>query len=95
MARKAFVGGNWKCNGSMADIQRLTEMLNAGEYHDNVEVVVAPTMIHILPVMQALKVPVGVSAQNCYFEKFGAFTGELSTEILVDAGTEVRHPRPL
>ncbi len=85
-ARRSFVGGNWKCNGSVAEISTLVKMLNEGKHYDTVDVVVAPAAIHLYQVKEALKVPVEVASQNCYFQSSGAWTGELSTEMLVDMG---------
>jgi len=87
--RKFFVGGNWKCNGTVKSVKELVDGLNnsiekiPGE--DVVDVVVAPQTLHIPYVLANIKPRYGVSAQNCYI-KAGAFTGELSAPAAVDFG---------
>lgn len=44
---KFFVGGNWKCNETVAQVKQLVEELNAGTVPSDIEVVVAPTYIHL------------------------------------------------
>jgi len=87
MTRKFFVGGNWKCNGTKASIQALVNDLNKGTFpSDRVEVVVAPTSLHLSFVSENLRKEIQVSAQNCFNEPKGAFTGEISAEMLKDFG---------
>ena len=62
---KFFVGGNWKCNETVAQVQQLVEELNAGTVPSDIEVVVAPTYIHLALVRRPppphphMKVPFG------------------------------------
>lgn len=42
-----FVGGNWKCNETTAEAKKLVEELNAGSVPDDIEIIVAPTYIHL------------------------------------------------
>lgn len=49
------------------------------------EIVVAPPAIYLLQVQDMLHPPVTVSAQNCFSESSGAFTGEISPSQLKDA----------
>jgi triosephosphate isomerase len=85
MARVPFVGGNWKMNGSAESNAALVTMLNEGSW--NIDVVVAPSTIHLLSTKAGLT-KAKVSAQNIYSEAKGAFTGETSPDMLVDAGIE-------
>ncbi|KAJ3193406.1 triosephosphate isomerase [Irineochytrium annulatum] len=84
MTRTFLVGGNWKMNGSRALVETLVKGLNDAKWSDNVEVVIAPPAPYLDAVRSTLRKDVGVSAQNIYFEKKGAFTGELSSEFLKD-----------
>ncbi len=79
-----FVGGNWKCNGSKASITQLVADLNKGSFGPEVEVVVAPTFVHLGYVQANIKPDYAVAAQNCWVKKSGAFTGEVSPEMLSD-----------
>lgn len=81
-----FVGGNWKCNGSTASVTALVSELNGGKVPSDVEVVCAPTFVHLSQVLASLKPPYQVAAQNCWSGKAGAFTGEVAAEMLKDLG---------
>ncbi|KAH9623466.1 hypothetical protein KSS87_020148 [Heliosperma pusillum] len=86
MARKFFVGGNWKCNGTTGEVKKIVETLNAGKVpsSDVVEVVVSPSYVYLPVVKSELKPDFQVAAQNCWVKKGGAFTGEVSAEMLSD-----------
>jgi len=88
MARQFFVGGNWKLNGTKESIKVLVDGLNAGKRPDKsrVELLVAPPVLYLPFVRENLSGDYHVSAQNCWKEKFGAFTGEISIEQLKDFG---------
>jgi len=86
--RKPFVAGNWKMNTSRADAVALAKGVAAssGEV-GSVDVAVCPPFVYLSAVAEAVKGSgVAVGAQNCYFEKEGAFTGEVSPWMLKDAG---------
>ena len=83
-----FVGGNWKLNGTRASVQQLVKTYNdGGDFPKNVEVVVAPTALHISYVQDNMRSDVQVSAQNISSDAgFGAMTGELSAELFKEWG---------
>lgn len=83
---KFFVGGNWKCNGSAESITSLVDDLNAGSIPSNVDVVCAPPFVYLTQVKASLRPPYQVSAQNCWVGASGAYTGEVSAEMLADNG---------
>ena len=56
----------------------------AGSIPSDVDVVIAPTFVHLSTVKQSISAPYLVAAQNCWVGKGGAFTGEISAEMLVD-----------
>ncbi|KAI9064740.1 triose phosphate isomerase [Trametes sanguinea] len=87
MARKFFVGGNFKMNPtSQAQKKTIVKVLNEADLDPNVEVVVAPPSIYLFPLKDLLRKDIQIAAQNCYFKPSGAFTGETSPAQLVDAG---------
>jgi len=89
MSRKLFVGGNWKLNpANQAQVKALVESLNAGQWNDSVEVVVAPSAVHLGLVRGLAKKEIGVAGQNCHVEPTGAFTGENSAPMLKDMDVE-------
>jgi len=89
MVRKPFVGGNWKCNGSLESATVLADTLKVGsfDYGRAVETVVCPPAPHI-PLAQKIfkRSPIAVSAQNVSKFAEGAYTGEISAAQLKDFG---------
>jgi triosephosphate isomerase len=86
MARKFFVGGNFKMNGTKESIKSIIKGLNDAQLDSNVEVVIAPPALYLqLAQDQIKKDNVQVSAQNVYDKPNGAFTGEISVAQLKDS----------
>jgi triosephosphate isomerase len=88
MARRKFIAGNWKMNTSRAEgVALATAVAAKVGANSNVEVAVCPPSLYLEAVGQAVKgSTVGLGAQNCYHEAKGAFTGEISPQMLVDIG---------
>lgn len=87
MARKFFVGGNFKMNGTKESIKAIIKNLNEAQLDSNVEVVIAPPSLYLLLAAESLnKTGVSVSAQNVYDKPDGAYTGEISVSQLKDSG---------
>ncbi|CAH0016495.1 unnamed protein product [Clonostachys rhizophaga] len=85
MARKFFVGGNFKMNGTLSSIKEIVENLNKSELDSNVEVVVSPPSLYLLPTREHLRKEIEVAAQNVFDKPNGAFTGEISVSQLKDS----------
>ena len=82
MARKRIIAGNWKMNKTPSELKDLVK-------NDAVDVVYCVPAIDIVPVVEAVKgTNVAVGAENMYFEESGAYTGEISAAMLVDAGVK-------
>ncbi len=85
--RQPLVAGNWKMHGSRASVDELLGSLLQDDLPGGVEVAVCPAYVH-LP--QALGLcrgsAVAVGAQDCSHMQSGAFTGEVSAEMLADQG---------
>jgi len=84
MIRKKFIAGNWKMNKTAADGAALTkEILAAIGRETSVDVVLCPPYTALESVGRALEgQAVKLGAQNMHPEKNGAFTGEVSAEML-------------
>jgi len=82
--RKFFVGGNWKMNGTSKSIDEIIAFLNKEEFADNVEILVAPPAPYLKYVRASLNSRILTAAQNCYKVANGAFTGEISTDMIKD-----------
>jgi len=90
IVRKYFVGGNWKLNGTRESVKKLVDVLNAGDKlpeNSSVQVIVAPTALHIEYCMNNLRKDFALCAQNVSTDiGYGAFTGELSAKLFSDWG---------
>jgi triosephosphate isomerase len=86
VARRCFVGGNWKCNGTRKSVELLTSKLSAATLPSNVDCVVSPSYIHLESVQRSLKSPWIIASQNANAFGAGAYTGEISAEQLKDFG---------
>ncbi len=92
-SRKPYVGGNWKMNLHKVEALALAEALAKGfTATDKVDVVICPAFPYLAAVGEVLskagsKIKLG--AQDAYFEKNGAYTGEVSLSMLKDVGVGV------
>lgn len=89
MARRKIIAGNWKMNKTPSEAKALCELLIPLVKNDDVDVVFCVPAIDITTVAEAVKgTNVAVGAENMYFEESGAYTGEISPNMLVDAGVK-------
>lgn len=88
--RKKFVAGNWKMNKTVAgSIALASEVLRHLGSDLPCEVALAPTFVSLEVVHQVIKgTPIKLAAQNCHYENEGAFTGEISAEMLKSVGCD-------
>ena len=89
MARKKIIAGNWKMNKTPSEAVALVKELTPLVKNDDVDVVFCVPAIDIIPAMEAAKgTNINIGAENMYFEESGAYTGEISPNMLVDAGVK-------
>ncbi|MDP4266163.1 MAG: triose-phosphate isomerase [Bacteroidota bacterium] len=91
--RKKIVAGNWKMNKNLNDgIQLIKEIIDLtnSEVIEDVEIIIAPPFIHLNKAVELLKnnKSIGVSAQNCNQFESGAYTGEISAQMLSSIGVK-------
>lgn len=86
--RRTFVCGNWKMHKTAKEALLLVKQLLIGidaTWYDKVEVAVAPPFVYLFPLSRLLAgTPIGLSAQDVFWEGEGAFTGEVSPVMLKD-----------
>jgi triosephosphate isomerase len=84
MARIPLVAGNWKMNKTVAEALRLVEdMLPGLQTVSEVEKLLCPPAPALMPLSAILEgKDIALGAQNLYWEKEGAYTGELSAAIV-------------
>ena len=88
--RKTVIAGNWKMNMTATETKKFAEDLKAimprAKWCD---VVVCVPAVNIPTAIKAFKdVRVSVGAENVFYEKSGAFTGEVSADMLKDLGVK-------
>jgi len=96
MTRRPIIAGNWKMHKFQDEAKSLVcDVMDGLKEFDKEKlptVIVAPVFTSLYVANKALTDcgcgKVKLSAQNCYFETQGAFTGEVSVEMLKDAGCE-------
>ncbi len=89
--RKNIVAGNWKMNTTVPEGIELAKAVVArsAEVPAEVKLIVATPYTHLCPVAEVVKgTVVGLSAENCADHAKGAYTGEVSADMLVSAGCE-------
>ena len=88
MARRKFICGNWKMHKTAGEAVQLVRDLR-DRLKTQAQVAVAPPFTALAAVKAELQgSAVQLVAQNCHYEKQGAFTGEVSAPMLVDAGCD-------
>src|SRR3954470_18956456 len=89
MARRRFVCGNWKMHKTVGEAVQLVRNLRQRLGDSSAQVAVAPPFTALAAVKEALQgSQIQLFAQNCHFEKQGAFTGEVSAAMLRDVGCD-------
>jgi triosephosphate isomerase len=89
-AIRPLVAGNWKMNGlraELAEALRVRDAVTSAAPAPGADVMICPPATLVAPLADAAKGSrLLVGAQNCHFEVSGAYTGDISAEMLKDAG---------
>lgn len=89
ISTKPLIVGNWKMNGrrsSTGELNKLIEQLGA-EGGGSADVMICPPVTLVMAFAHiANESPLKIGAQDCHHEISGAFTGDISAEMLADAG---------
>jgi triosephosphate isomerase len=87
--RSKIVAGNWKMNKNLTETETLLAALSAKLPDTEAEVMVAPTYINLTSAVRHLESsPIEVIAQNMHFAESGAYTGEISADMLLNVGID-------
>lgn len=88
--RTKIVAGNWKMNKNLEETEALLSELSAMLPDSTAEVIVAPTFVNLQAALAALQgSTIKVSAQNMHFAESGAYTGEISADMLLNLGVDI------
>ncbi|MCL6572257.1 MAG: triose-phosphate isomerase [Bacillus sp. (in: Bacteria)] len=86
--RRIYVIANWKMNQTLAATAEFFQTINS---NNDVSVVVCPPANLLYPAhlfIKQAKIPIGLGAQNVHWAEKGAYTGEISTSMLMDVGCD-------
>lgn len=87
--RKKIVAGNWKMNKNLPEGIELAKTINRQVEDTKVVVILCTPFIHLAEVARVIsKDSLFLGAQNCASEASGAYTGEVSAEMIRSAGAE-------
>ena len=90
--RKKIVAGNWKMNKTLDEGLKLTSEINnmiKDEVRNNAQAVICPPFVSLTSVGKLLEgSSIALGAQNCYSKDNGAYTGEISAEMLKSVGVK-------
>lgn len=87
--RRNIVAGNWKMNNDLAMTESLITELKKQSQTSNAEVMIAPAFTNLWHAFEALRHSnIEVVAQNMHFAESGAYTGEISAEMLKSVGVQ-------
>jgi triosephosphate isomerase len=85
--RRPLVAGNWKMNGLQDSLRELSAIIEGARELRGIDLMVCPPATLLLTFAEAARnSPLSIGAQDCHSEPKGAFTGDLSAEMLKDAG---------
>jgi triosephosphate isomerase (TIM) len=80
-----LIVGNWKMNGLRDSLREIDIIAGEARRHEGVSVVICPPAT-LIEGASAVAKGVGIGAQNCHVAMSGAFTGQISAQMLLDAG---------
>ena len=85
--RKKIVAGNWKMNKTPKEAAEFCKLMKEKVVSDAIEVVFCVPFVDLYPVLEELKgTGIGVGAENMHFAESGAYTGEVSAQMLKEMG---------
>lgn len=87
--RRRIIAGNWKMHNNISESQNLVTKLVTGLTNQNLirEVIICPPFTSLSETSNLLKgTKIELGAQNMHFEEKGAFTGEISSDMLKSVG---------
>ena len=87
--RKAVIAGNWKMNKTPAETTALINEMKPLVADAGCDVVLCTPFVDLQAALEATAGSnIGVGAENCHFEKSGAFTGEVAAPMLTEMGVQ-------
>ena len=88
MLRRKLIAGNWKMNGSRAQLTELSAIAKAARGAAGIDVAVCPPFT-LIPLAVPRAGGIAIGAQDCHQEGKGAFTGNVSAAMVQEAGARL------
>ena len=89
MKRKKIIAGNWKMNNNLTDAKLLANKIFSDSPQNEIIKIIFPPVIYLHELSSIVKSSnFKIGAQNCSQFKNGAYTGELSAEMIASVGAE-------
>lgn len=89
MSNKKFIVANWKMNKTLSEAEEFLKRFIALNKNIDIDIAICPPFVCLEKVLRICKESkIKIGAQNCHFEKSGAFTGEISANMLASIGAE-------
>src|SRR5579859_1501975 len=86
-SRRPLVAGNWKMNGLKASASELAKLVaGSADLRAKVDFIVCPPATLVGTFVAAAGEALAIGGQDCHAEPHGAFTGDISAEMLADLG---------
>lgn len=86
--RRKLIAGNWKMNGSRAQLGELTAIAAAARAAAGIDVAICPPFT-LIPLAVPRAGGIAIGAQDCHHADKGAFTGNISAAMIQDAGARM------
>ena len=85
---KTLIAANWKMHGNLGWVQKPAEFRALfPKNNDNIEILLCPPAHMLEPMVRAsCELDISIGAQNCHDQASGAYTGELSAEMVAETG---------
>ena len=87
--RRKLVVGNWKMNGSVAQLRQLMGIGDAAQKAGGVDVAICPPFTLIAPAVTRSAGRLTIGAQDCHSADSGAFTGSVSAAMIKEVGGRI------
>ena len=84
MSGKVLIAANWKMNKTVSETKAFIKAFNENKFENRDIIIFAP--FTSLETLKELNNPIKYGAQNMHFEENGAFTGEISAEMIKELG---------
>lgn len=87
---KYLIAGNWKMNTNLDEAKKITDGLHSyKDFDSEVEMLICPPFTHLVFLSEIVDLSrISLGAQNVHYEEKGAFTGEISNDMLLSVGCE-------